>query len=93
MPARIPANWEAETTGSLLGWWWFWWIVASIVGNVSVRLTFQAETLDAMIGVGPLNIAATALDLISAILALLVVKRIGGYQAMAADRSLSAVFA
>ncbi len=93
MPARIPANWEAETTGSLLGWWWFWWIVSSIVGNISMRLTFQAETLDAMIGVGPLNIAATALDLISAILAFRVVKRIGSFQAMAADRSLSAVFA
>jgi hypothetical protein len=91
--SKNPANWQAETTGSLLGWWWFWWVVSSIVGNISGRLTFQAETLDAMIGIGPLNIAASALDLISAVFAFRVVKRIGGFQAMAADRSLSAVFA
>jgi len=91
--SKSPANWEAETTSSLLGWWWFWWIVSSVVGNVSMRLTFQAESLDAMISVGPLNIAASALDLVSAIFALRLVKTIGGFQAKAADRSLSAVFA
>jgi hypothetical protein len=46
-----------------------------------------------MIGIGPLNIASSALDLVAALVAFRVVKRIGGFQAMAMDRSLSAVFA
>jgi len=91
--SKNPANWQAESTGSLLGWWWFWWLISSFVDNVSARLSFRAETLDAMIGIGPLNIASSALDLVAALVAFRVVKRIGGFQAMAMDRSLSAVFA
>jgi Domain of unknown function (DUF4328) len=91
--SKNPSNWQAEITSPLLGWWWFWWIVSSIAANVSGRMTFRAESLDEMIATGPLNITALVLELIGVFFAVKVVKRIGGFQAMAADRSLSAVFA
>ena len=88
-----PGAWQSETTSPVLGWWWFWWIVSSIVSNVSMRMSLRAEDLDELISVGPINIASCVLDLVSAIFALLIVKKIGDFQARAADRSLSAVFA
>jgi Domain of unknown function (DUF4328) len=91
--SKNPGAWQSETTSAVLGWWWFWWITSSICGRISMRLSLQAEALDELITVSPVIIAASAIDLVAAIFALLVVKRIGGFQAAAADRSLSAVFA
>jgi hypothetical protein len=91
--SKNPSNWQAETTSPLLGWWWFWWIVSSIAGNISGRMTLRAESLDELIATGPLNIAALVLELVCVFFAVRVVKRIGAFQAMAANRSLSAVFA
>jgi hypothetical protein len=91
--SKNPSNWQAETTSKGLGWWWFWWIITGIAGNISWRLTLRGDSLDAMISAGLFNIVALALELVCVFLAVRVVKTIGGYQAMAADRSLSAVFA
>ena len=91
--SKNPSAWESETTSPVLGWWLFWWIVSSLVANISLRMTLGAESLDEMISVGPVNIASSVLDLVSAVFAFLVVKKIGSLQAMAADRSLGAVFA
>lgn len=91
--SKNPGAWQSETISPVLGWWWFWWIVSSIVSNVSLRMSLRAEALDELISVGPVNIASSVLDVISAIFALLAVKKIGSFQAMAADRSLGAVFA
>jgi hypothetical protein len=91
--SKNPGAWQSETTSLVLGWWWFWWIVSCLLDNISLRMSLRAESLDELISVAPVNIASSVLDLVAAIFALLVVKRIGGFQAMAADRSLSAVFA
>ena len=71
---------------------------ATCVGRITViagntwRLTFRgAPRSDDPAGL--FNIVALALELVCVFFAIRVVKTIGGYQAMAADRSLSAVFA
>lgn len=91
--SKNPGGWESETTGSVLGWWWFCWIVSAIVGNISNQWTLRAETIDEIVATVRPNVVASMIDLAGAILAFLVVKRIGAFQALAADRSLGQVFA
>lgn len=91
--SKNPVGWQSEPAGGLLGWWWFWWLASNFADNISMRMSWRAEELEELISVVPVNIVSSALDIVSAVLALLVVRRIGGFQAEAADKSLSAVFA
>jgi len=91
--SKNPTDWQSEPTSGLLRWWWFWWLVSSLLDNVSMRMSLRADELNELIGVAPVNIASSILDIISAIFALMLVKKIGEFQAEAADRSLTSVFA
>lgn len=57
----------------LLGWWWGMWIIGNILGNISSRLTWRAETYEEMqvaVGVGLVEAIPT---LVAAVLAVRVV--------------------
>jgi hypothetical protein len=58
-----------------------------------MRMSLRAEELAELISVAPVNIATSALDSVSAVFALLVVRRINAFQEQAAGQSLSNVFA
>lgn len=91
--SRNPAGWQAESGGGLLRWWWFWWLASTFVDNIAMRMAWRAEALEELIGVAPVNIASSTLDAISAAVGLLLVRRVGEFQVVAADRSLGQVFA
>jgi hypothetical protein len=87
--SKNPAGWQYDASSSIVGWWWFWWIISSV--QISVETSPQQGAFDA--SVNPINVTLWALDIISAVLAFLVVRRVGIFQAEVRDRSLSAVFA
>lgn len=91
--SKNPAGWQSESAGGLLRWWWFWWLVSSFGDNISMRMSWRAEALEELIGVAPVNIASSTLDAGSALVALLVVRKVHDFQAQAANQSLSHVFA
>jgi len=87
--SKSPSGWQYEVSSSIVGWWWFLWIISNV--QISWETSSQQETLDP--SVSPLGLVLWALDIVAAVFAFLVVKRVGAFQAEAADRSLSAVFA
>lgn len=91
--SKNPAGWQSESVDGLLHWWWLWWLASTVGDNVSLRMSSRAETLEELIGVAPVNIVSSALDVVSALVALLVVRRVHDFQAQAADQSLGHVFA
>lgn len=91
--SKNPAGWQSESAGGLLRWWWFWWLVSTFGDNISMRLSWRAEALEELIGVAPVNIVSSALDAVSALIALFVVKKVRDFQSQAANQSLSQVFA
>lgn len=52
----------------LLGWWWTAWVLASLTGNVVMRLHMNAETLDAMRSAYIAELVTAPITLASAVL-------------------------
>ena len=44
-----PEDWKDRAVPSLLGWWWFFWVASNMLGNVSFRMTLEANELDGYI--------------------------------------------
>jgi hypothetical protein len=65
--ARLPA---------LLNLWWAGWILTSVLAQVAARLAFRQDTLEELRTVDAWYIASDATDVVVALLALLVVRRI-----------------
>jgi hypothetical protein len=64
---------------NVLGWWWGFWIAANIIGQISFRLTLNAETVDQITTCTMLSMIS---DLISIPLAFMAVKVIKDYAAV-----------
>lgn len=92
-----PADWQADRAGKLVGWWWAGWLACLLISFVSftylASYSVEDDVFATLMWVEVLGVVSSALVLVTAILAYLVVARIGGFQAQAAERSLSAVFA
>jgi hypothetical protein len=91
--SRSPIGPRSETSSRLLQWWWFCWLALLIAGSIHLRWSIPAHGLEEVFSAEPLSIASSVLAIISVGLALALVKRICAFQVLAADRSLSAVFA
>jgi hypothetical protein len=91
--SRNPIGPRSETTGRLLPSWWFCWLALLIGGSIQLRWSIPMHGLEEVISAEPLSIAASVLAIMTAGLALTLIKRICAFQVLAADRSLSAVFA
>lgn len=91
--SRNPFGPRLETTSRLLQWRWLCWLSFLIGGSIHLRWAVPAHGLEEVFSAEPLSIAASVFAIISAGLALVLVKRICSLQVLAADRSLSAVFA
>jgi hypothetical protein len=89
--SKNPGRWQQEATDKRMLWWWLTWLACAIAGSIHVdgsrpgyRALMLREQLDAVFSL---------LGVVSTILAFLAVRQVGIFQAEAADRSLSAVFA
>jgi hypothetical protein len=91
--SRNPVGPQPDTTSRLLPWWWFCWLAVVIGGSVQLRWSAPMHGLEEVISAEPLSIAASVLAIITAGLAMALINRICALQVLAAERSLSAVFA
>ncbi len=82
---------RSETTSRLLQWWWFCWLAYSVGGNL--HWFIPVHGLEAVVLSRLLSIVSLVFALVSAGVALVLIKRICAFQVRAADRLLSAVFA
>jgi hypothetical protein len=57
------ANWSSVEVPTFMRWWWGCWLAVNILGNISFRLSMDAETT------GPL-LASNALDVLAAIISI-----------------------
>jgi hypothetical protein len=89
--SKNPARWQQEIAHRKLLWWWLIWLIWSVVGSIHVE--GSQPGYGALMLSEQLTLAVSLLGLAGCALALTIVKEIGGFQAKAADRSLSAVFA
>lgn len=65
---------------ALLPAWWGFWLLSNITNNLLFRLSLKAETPEAMLTVSKFTLAVAAVDIVSALLAALVVKAIDDRQ-------------
>jgi hypothetical protein len=91
--SRDPTAPPSEMTSRLLQWWWLCWLALLIAGSIHLRWSIPAHGLEEVFSAEPLSIAFSMLAIISVGLAFVLIKRICALQVLAADRSLSAVFA
>lgn len=61
---------------ALLGSWWAMWIVSNVIGNIAGRVWAAADTVDTLRSAIELDLGASVLETVGAILALLVVRAI-----------------
>ena len=73
---RRANGWQGNHVDGLIHWWWAIWIVATILGNVSARVYFGAETLSEQLGASSVAIVADVVFMVAAVLAILVVHAI-----------------
>ncbi|MCO7188890.1 MULTISPECIES: DUF4328 domain-containing protein [unclassified Pseudoalteromonas] len=68
-----PTNWVFEGVGSIVGIWWFLWITSTIVGQLSFRLSLDAEELSEFITA---NLVAHVAEVIAILLAVVTLRLI-----------------
>jgi hypothetical protein len=79
-PPRQGIDWRGRRTSALLTAWWVFWILTSTIGNASARILFAADTLDDFRHSAQVDAANSVLDMVAAILAILVVRRVTARQ-------------
>lgn len=88
-----PIGPRPDTTSRLLTWWWICWVAFFIAGSTQVRWSIPMHGLEEVISAEPVSIASSVLAIVMAGLAMAMIKRICALQVLAADRSLSTIFA
>ncbi len=82
-----PKIWRSVPPSPLVGWWWALFLVTSFLGNASGRLMLRADELGELIAAGWVTLFSDLADIPSSILAILVVRRVTGFQEDARTRS------
>jgi hypothetical protein len=78
--SRNPRGWQNDGAGEFLGWWWAIWIVSTVLGKIAYRLTVDAVEVDEIARATHVMLASEAVDIITIVLAILLVKRLSDYQ-------------
>ena len=73
---RQATGWQGNAVHSLIHWWWAFWIVAGVIGNISARVYFNAETLSEQLNASAVAAFADLIFIVAAVLAILVVRAI-----------------
>lgn len=73
-------------SAALVGVWWAFWLLSNVVGNFYGRVVWDAETAEQLSAAATLGIVSDLLNVVSAVLAFLVVKTIDRMQEEKAAR-------
>lgn len=71
-----PRGWPWEPVSPLLPWWWAMWLIASFLGQISMRLSLRATTLEQFKLAAMIEIVTVPIDIILCLLALRLVRQI-----------------
>ncbi|MGW4158574.1 DUF4328 domain-containing protein [Streptomyces sp. NPDC004788] len=80
--ASRPDAYAADGRGdfTLINFWWTFWIAGSLADQVSARLSRAADTADGYVTATQWSLAGDGLDVVAAVLAILVVRRLTSMQ-------------
>jgi hypothetical protein len=85
-PNADAVNWKLTPTAPLLGWWWAMWLLSNFVGQIELRMTLSApEGLAKTTLV--IAIVGSVLNLLSAMLAISLVRAIHARQELKAGKT------
>ncbi len=73
---------QVNTTNGFIGAWWALYLISRFVSNYATRKSFQSYSIEDLENSALLTIISDLLHLISAILALMVVKKISGMESL-----------
>jgi len=78
--SKSPENWQAQEASDLLTWWWALWLLAGFVDQALFRLSWDAETPDALQAVTVVSIVSCLISIPLCMVAITLVKKISGRQ-------------
>jgi hypothetical protein len=82
-----PENWPLVEVPALLPWWWGCWVVSSILGYVSMRLSFASSTAGETLVSLWLDVASGILGIPLGLLLIRIVRQLTRAQVRALDAS------
>lgn len=68
--------WGERKGASLVKWWWAMWLISTFIARVAGRISMSAETTDELVRAAVVYIFSDILDLVTNILAFMLVKRL-----------------
>jgi hypothetical protein len=80
-PALHDSAWTSIPVPGLLTAWWITWIVSAYVANLGFRTWWQSDTASDIRTADLVDVAGLALDIVAAVLAVVVVRRLTARQA------------
>jgi Domain of unknown function (DUF4328) len=89
MASASPANWHAQPVSLLLHAWWFLWVGSALLSQLSFRLYLKAQTIDAFITANMVTMIADAAEIKTAIVAIMLIRKIYLMQMAHVDPSVS----
>ena len=67
-------------SAALVGWWWGLWLVMNLLGQINLRLTLDAQSIDSLLASSWGSIATDLVSVPAALVAILMVRRIDANQ-------------
>jgi hypothetical protein len=74
--SAAPAQWKDQPRGEILPWWWGFFLISNILNHMALRLSLRAETLQQITTASTTSVVADAVDLVSSVIALILVGQI-----------------
>ncbi|HEU0151921.1 MAG TPA: DUF4328 domain-containing protein [Arenimonas sp.] len=79
LASHDPARWREGSVGLLTAWWTLW-LAGNIIGNIALRLSINAETMESILLAERIGLVSTALSIPCSVLFLRIVRRVGAAQ-------------
>ncbi|HXG64467.1 MAG TPA: DUF4328 domain-containing protein [Blastocatellia bacterium] len=80
MDSKDGTSWQYATTSPIIAFWWGAWIVSNILGRLDFRMSFNAETADALITAIQVSILSCIVSAIAAVLAIIMISQMDARQ-------------
>ena len=69
---------KIKQSSVLIGLWWAWWVISNIYANITLRISWNAETLNETLKSTTFDMIYEVIHIPLAILAILVIRRVSG---------------
>jgi hypothetical protein len=79
-PAIASDDWKDVPAPALLACWWGAWLVSSSLSNYGGRLWWNADTVESVRTAAKVDVAATSLEFVTAVLAIAVIRKLTAAQ-------------